>query len=380
MTTAGDIEAQAADWLIKQDGGLMTEALRAEFDAWLAADPRARAAYVRLETAWKNADNLRRLRPLDGSVDEDLLARSPFTPIPIDEYPASEETRAASPVATSDATEEVLRPRARGWLLGFAITATVAALGLGAMLWHTQQKSDWHVYRTDRGDLSKIVLADGSIINLNTNSELRVRLTPDLRRIVLARGEALFKVAHDRDRPFDVQANDTMVRAVGTEFSVRVRDSAEGRDGHQNVEVLVKEGRVAIGSADTRQQRDQPALPTAPKTMLAAGETAFIEETQAIEVQKVAEADVERKLSWTEGRLWFERQTLKDVVAEFNRYNRRQMVIGDPTLEDLRIGGGFEATDPESFIAALEPTLGVRGVPGSDEVIRLVRTEKKNTR
>jgi transmembrane sensor len=103
-----------------------------------------------------------------------------------------------------------------------------------------------------------------------------------------------------------------------------------------------------------------------------------------VQVLKVADADVTRKLSWTEGRLWFERQTLKDVVAEFNRYNRRQMVIADPAIENLRIGGGFEATDPESFIAALERTLGVRAFPspssdGSEaQVIRLVGT-RENT-
>jgi transmembrane sensor len=107
-------------------------------------------------------------------------------------------------------------------------------------------------------------------------------------------------------------------------------------------------------------------------------------EQPQMQVQKVAEADVDKKLLWTEGRLWFERQTLKDVVAEFNRYNRRQMVIADPAIENLRIGGGFEATDPESFIAALEKTLGVRAfpAPSSDgdgaEVIRLVGTQETN--
>jgi transmembrane sensor len=119
---------------------------------------------------------------------------------------------------------------------------------------------------------------------------------------------------------------------------------------------------------------------------LSAGEAVTITATRVsteppqMQVQKVADADVDRKLSWTEGRLWFERQTLKDVVAEFNRYNRRQMIIADPAIENLRIGGSFEATDPESFIAALEKTLGVRAFPAPSsegdgvEVIRLVGT------
>ncbi len=94
MTTAADIEAQAAAWLVKRDGGALSGAEQAVFDAWVASDPRARAVYLRLEMGWKHADKMKRLRPLDGDVDEDLLARSPFTPVPIDEYPAREETRA----------------------------------------------------------------------------------------------------------------------------------------------------------------------------------------------------------------------------------------------------------------------------------------------
>src|SRR3954466_15850325 len=92
MTTASELEAQAAAWLVKRDGGGLPAADQAEFDAWQEADPRARAVYLRLELAWKRADGLRRLRPLDGGVDEDLLANSPFEPVPMDEYPAREGT------------------------------------------------------------------------------------------------------------------------------------------------------------------------------------------------------------------------------------------------------------------------------------------------
>jgi len=208
---------------------------------------------------------------------------------------------------------------------------------------------------------------------------------------VLERGEALFKVTHDKKRPFDVDAGSTTVRAVGTEFSVRVREPVETSGGGKDIEVLVKEGRVAIDPPkdNAKAMERAAALPPSMST-LSAGEAVTITtkrvttELPQMQVQKVAEADVDKKLSWTEGRLWFERQTLKDVVAEFNRYNRRQMVVADPAIENLRIGGGFEATDPESFIAALEKTLGVRAFPSpsSDgdgaEVIRLVGTRETN--
>jgi transmembrane sensor len=401
MTTAPELEAQAASWLVKRDGGGLSAAEQAEFDAWTEADPRARAVYVRLELAWKRADGLRKLRPLDGDIDADLLAHSPFEPVPMDEYPARQGTGRTSDLvpitvaitapSTAVVEAQIINRRPRRWAMPLAIATSIALIVVAGLTWRAYERTGWHEYTTDFGGLSRIVLDDGSVVNLNTNSLMRVQLTPELRHIVLERGEALFKVAHDKNRPFDVDAGDTTVRAVGTEFSVRVREPAEATGGRKDIEVLVKEGRVAI---DPPKKNAKPieraaALPPSMST-LSAGEAVTITATRVttelpqMQVQKVAEADVDRKLSWTEGRLWFERQTLKDVVTEFNRYNRRQMVIADPAIENLRIGGGFEATDPESFIAALEKTLGVRAFPSpsSDgdgaEVIRLVGTRETN--
>lgn len=396
MTTASELEAQAATWLVKRDRGGLSAGEQAEFDAWMDADPRARAAYVRLELAWQRADGVRRLRPLDSDVDADLLAHSPFEPVAIDEYPARVETRRTMDIVPSPSgavidAEVTRREPRRRLAMTLAVAASVVLAIAGGFAWHAYERTGWDEYTTDYGGLSRIVLDDGSVVNLNTNSLMRVQLTRELRHIVLERGEALFKVAHDSGRPFDVDAGNTTVRAVGTEFSVRVREPAGSSRGQKDIVVLVKEGRVAIDPPKIAAKPLERVTTLPPSTStLSAGEAVTITakrvntEQPQMQVQKVADAEVDRKLSWTEGRLWFERQTLKDVVAEFNRYNRRQMVIADPAIENLRIGGGFEATDPESFIAALEKTLGVRAFPSpsSDgdqaEVIRLVGTRESN--
>jgi transmembrane sensor len=395
MTTASELEAQAAAWLVKRDAGGLSAEGQAQFDEWIASDPRARAVFLRLEAAWQRSSALmRRLRPLDGDVDADLLERSPFapaqdpTPVSMDEYSARAETGkslALIPPALQTAPEEAAassRPKSRRWAIPLAAAAALVLVAIGSVTWLAHERNGWHEYSTDFGGLERIVLDDGSIVSLNTNSAMRVRLTPELRHIVLERGEALFKVAHDKSRPFDVEAGDTVVRAVGTEFSVRVRDSANtGGSRGQDVEVLVKEGRVAIDPPKTQKRLERAAALPPSTSTLSAGEAVVIG-AKRVHMEKVADVEVDRKLSWTEGRLWFERQTLKDVVAEFNRYNRRQMVIADPAIENLRIGGGFEATDPESFIAALERTLGVRAFPSPSgegdeaEVIRLVGTQE----
>lgn len=389
MNTPSDIETQAAAWLVRREAPSFAAEEAAEFEAWASADARHRAAFVRLEAAWRRADRLRRLRPLDGTVDENLLANSPFARI--EEYPAAAGTKdsrddstVARPSPPNEPTVEHVAlieepvPSRRRWLVPLAAAAAVLALAaVGTFQWlSTDRTGGWKTYATEYG-FEKIVLDDGSVVHLNTNSGMRVRLTSDHREVRLDRGEALFKVAHEASRPFDVEAAGTTVRAVGTEFSVRLREPGEKAFGRKDVEVLVKEGRVAIDPPKRELER-AAALPASVST-LSAGETVTISANR-VHVEKVADTDMDRKLSWTEGRLWFERQRLADVVAEFNRYNRRQMVIADPAIADIRIGGGFEATDPESFVAALERTFGIRAFPspssggGDPDVIRLVGT------
>ncbi|HVY79756.1 MAG TPA: FecR domain-containing protein [Steroidobacteraceae bacterium] len=381
MSTASDIEAQAAAWLVRRDGERFSAADQQAFDAWMAADPRHRAAYLRIEQAWRRTDRLNRLRPLDGKVDEDLLAHSPF--VRLEEFSARESTRrsASSEDSATPPTMDALESTSpRRWLApvaaaaGLAVIVVVASFWFG---WFGLPRTAWQHYSTDFGGFEKIVLDDGSVVHLNTNSVMRVRFTSEHRQVVLDRGEALFKVAHEAARPFDVKAGGTTVRAVGTEFSVRVREAHENGGGHKDVEVMVKEGRVAIDPGST-SARDDATDHAAPMPTLSAGETVTIS-AQRVHVEKVAEAEVSKKLAWIEGRLWFERQRLADVVAEFNRYNRRQMHIVDPAIADLRIGGGFEATDQESFIAALERTLDVRAVPSPNDpdVIELMGSQEQ---
>lgn len=343
---APDTEAVAAQWLIRLDAD-QSAAVRAEFAAWLAADPRNQAVFLRLERFWKHANHLRRLRPLDGLVDADLLSR--FSPAPPPEP----------------------SPARKRWLVAGSAAACIALVALAFVSWEAAASRE---YRTDFGGFARIVLSDGSSVWLNTNSELRVRMTPWRREVLLRRGEALFTVAHDAGRPFDVQAQGARVRAVGTAFSVRLNSSA--------VDVLVREGQIVIDPDESVQGLGVavPALPRGLPTV-DAGERATVERHQ-VEIRKVASADVTRLLAWTQGRLMFDRTSLATAVTEFNRYNRRQLAIADPSLANVRIGGAFDATDPDSFVAALR-TLGIQaffsshpsGDPSAD-VINLTRAPR----
>ncbi len=331
MTQALDIESQAAAWLVRLEAD-RSEEVRAQFESWLAGDPHHRVAYLRLEKGWRRADRLKNLKPLDGAVNENVL----------DTFPrgAQEAATAAAPAVAAPA------PATPRKAIGFALAAAVAIIAVGPIMWLVGSHVGWQTYRTDLGGFQRVALQDGSTAFLNTNSEIRVRLSKQRREILLTRGEVLFTVAHDARRPFDVKAGDTVVRAVGTAFSVRLRNQ-------QQVDVIVTEGRVAIDPPDDSENfKLAQSIPVPQLSTLTAGEAVRVN-SRKLEVRKIDTENMTRKLAWTQGRLWFDRVTLAEAIAEFNRYNRRQLVIDDATISGLRIGGAFDATDLDSFVAAL---------------------------
>jgi transmembrane sensor len=146
-----------------------------------------------------------------------------------------------------------------------------------------------------------------------------------------------------------------VVRAVGTEFSVRIRDP-------EHIDVLVCEGRVAVGAPGTEANFENPSLlAKAPK--VSAGEAASVQRN-SVAVRSMPAQDVTRKLAWTAGRLAFQGETLDAAVQEFNRYNQRQITIADPSIERVQVGGNFQTTELDSFTAALQHSFGIRAQVG----------------
>jgi transmembrane sensor len=313
----GKIEHEASRWLAARDAGDRSAAHNEEFNRWLHADIRHRVTYLRLEANWHRVGRLKDLRPLDRDVDPDLF------------------------------TQRRVR---RFW--PFAVAASLVFALLAGASWMYLQNSGWLQFETRVGGFARVVLDDGSVVDLNTNSEVRVRIDDARREVRLLHGEGRFQVAHDSARPFTVSAADASVRAVGTAFTVRLRESAQ-------VDVLVFEGKVRIESAHAPQS--PPVVAGEAATVLA----------DRISVIRVEPQDLERRLAWTTGRLKFGGETLGDAVSEFNRYNRRQLKLADPSLAGLRVGGNFAATDPDSFAAALASTFSLRVAPQHPDTIVL---------
>lgn len=329
-----DKEAQATRWLVRLDATRSPE-LIAEHARWMAESARNRVAYLRASRAWRRMDALRRMRPLDppGEVNPDLLE------------PRGRLWSSSSMLAMLRAI----------WMPRLAISAalvTVFALLVAALVEPTPQIT----YTTPIGGHQQVKLEDGSVLDLNTNTNVRVQFTSARRQIFLNRGEVLLSVAHDASRPMEVIAASVVTRAVGTKFSVRLYDNSD-------VETLVTEGRVLV-----LRQRNVFGFPTAPTPIirtLVAGERLLVN-AHSVRITRLSARQMEDALQWTTGRISFHEERLSDVVRELNRYNARQLLILDRKIAGTRIGGGFDTSHADTYAEDLMKFFGPKALGASE--------------
>jgi transmembrane sensor len=342
-TGNGAIDDVAADWLARRVRGL-TRHEHAEFIRWREADQRHAAAFAELEATWRALDGLSEITLPDGrSLDHD---------VPV--APAMRETRAVG------------RGARRAVWLATAIAAAAAIAVVFRPAREAQALALNRVAATETGGFQKLTLPDRSIVRLNTDSAVEVDFSPGVRRVTLTRGEASFEVAKDPARPFVVRAGKVAVCAVGTAFNVRFYPEV--------VDVLVTEGKVRVdhaldghsllnraadgGGAPVESDASEPGV-------LVAGHRVTIAQNGSMEPAKVAvtavaPAEAARELAWQDRRLEFIDAPLRDVVTEFNRYNRHKLVIVDARLNERRFGGIIRADNGEAFVRLLESRFSVR--------------------
>lgn len=304
-----DIDKQALDWVVKQSSGPLDATDQHAFDAWYDQGERHQGAYLRAQAIWHTLDKT--------AIQANL--------------------RPASPGRALGAGARKTTSR-RGLLIGGASAA--AAAGIAAWVLGPRLRAS-NSLSSAAGEIRKIPLADKSVASLNSSSAIEVDMTPAARRIVLTRGEALFQVAKNPERPFIVEAGNTRVQAVGTAFGVNRKDGG--------AEVLVTEGVVEVWNSTSDNIRRR----------LTAGQSTFVSEQPAAIVVASAPADVERKLAWHDGKIILDNETLGDAVAEFNRYNETKLVIGDPALRDRRFVGQYRLDQPDDFADTVHALLDV---------------------
>ena len=340
-TAKQQIAAEAVEWILRlQDEDRSHDPA---FSEWLTRSPLHIEEYLAVSAAWVGLSSA---DPGEFTTDR-LVAEAqeaePSNVLRLETAGVSERT--------PDIGQRSLRHRRRfRWASIAASVVLVCGAWFGYDHWYRLP-----VYETAVGEQRSVSLSDGSVIVLNTRSKVRVRMTALERRIDLITGEARFRVAKNPNRPFWVSTSDATVRAVGTVFNVR--------NDRSGTEVAVLEGRVKVssvlesGAVHGRATQATPgglspnAKAVSVSIDLADGQRAAV---TAQGIEREAGPTLEAVAAWTERRLVFRDERLADVVAEFNRYRVAPLVIDDSQLAQLRMGGVFDASDPESLLSYLK--------------------------
>src|SRR3984957_15311848 len=318
LRTRADIDEEAAVWIWRMDSAAVAAADRQAYEAWLRQDPRHRRAAAALSTVWSALDGL-----AEAKRDEKIATFTNTAKLPL------------------------LRHPQRWWFAA----AALAAVAVGA-IWLQQGSGESQTLATAVGQQRNVTLADGSTVTLNTNTILETDLRRHTREIYLRKGEAHFQVAHDRSRPFLVHAGNAVVRAVGTAFEVRVLTD-------QHVDVVVNEGRVEV-RPEVPAPQNTHAHPAAAPTVRAlnAGER-LSTANRDYAVTPVTAQQLSSELAWREGAIVFDGERLSDAIAEIERYTDARIIVSDPDVAALRVGGRFRTGNVQEFFDALQTALPV---------------------
>lgn len=322
------VHSEAGAWLAKLDRGLSGDE-RAALQEWLVESRGNRETLFRMAELWDQMDSLSRLSDL-------------FPDVSRQRPPAWRYSLAAAAIIL------VVGALAFQQFAGPEDPARPASHPLASDPSQPSPGDFDDIYETATGEYSSVNLPDGTGVILNTNSLIRVSYTGAERYIILSRGEAHFTVAEDTNRPLTVRAGNRLIRAVGTAFNVEI--------GRNNiVEIIVTEGRVAIVDQAAPGKTGIPAdvirmAQDAP--VVSEGEAAILDSTNA-QVRKIAPEEVAVDLSWREGNLIFQGETLEEAIHEISRYTSVEFEILDERLKAVRVAGLFKAGDINGLLLTL---------------------------
>lgn len=329
------IERQAREWLIRLDGTKpLSQAEKVALREWINRSDFHREELTRIAKFWEQANVLTELA------------------VPLG--------RAASERTDSDTSGKPL-----------LVVAATAVIAIVALVWGLPRidRTANGTYGTAIGRQQTIGLPDGSSLQLNTDTQVQVSYSDQVRKIRLLRGEAYFNVKPDVRRPFEVTAGDSVVRAVGTSFAVRLEPSA--------IDVTVTTGAVDVvetASEEPTATGEAPrsrTLAPGPKRVRA-GQTSVLHiDGHEIDMKQLPEPELKRRLSWQEGYLVFSGEPLSEVIEEVNRYSPVTLQIGDARLASVPIGGRFKVGELDAVLDVLHTQFGIHSRQVDERNIRL---------
>ena len=339
MSTRNLAREQAEVWFARLLAPDCSELERAAFERWRNAASHNAEAFGATESLWEK---------LDGLEDDEIIgpyARAALEPEPdpMADWTAAVEQR------RSPAHPNALRPRKR---VSLALVASLFVCTFGVSLafkfWPDPQ-----LYQT--GDRPHtIVLADGSRVQMDLATQVEVNLKSSRRDLRLLQGRAIFEVAHDKTRPFVVDAGGGRITALGTRFQVDQQDK-------DSVLVTLVEGSIALENSESGTSNESGPI------RLVAGEQARYSRVQATWIRQ--EANIMSAIGWSEGFHVFSATPLSEAVKEINKYSAVKIRLADHSLDQMVLSGNFKVGNAQNIAVALPVVLPVQVSNASGEII-----------
>ncbi|HJU05267.1 MAG TPA: FecR family protein [Nitrospiraceae bacterium] len=307
---------EANAWVLRSQSRPLTEDERRQLADWRRGSPAHETELQNATRFWTLLDGLAGQVRRDHSTPSGPADRACFDHI----HP--QDARAA--------------PQDR-WARRFsmALAATLLIVVMAPLLWRTVDfwMSD---YRTGTGERASVTLADGSVIHLNTRSAVSVELSDRRRNLTLKEGEALFEVAPDVERPFEVTADLGIIRAMGTVFDVYQHAGSTTVTVLEGSVLVLHDGTSHRLSAGYRMRYRADGFAGGPEP-----------------------ADLRKTVAWRRGEFIFENLPLVDVVEELNRYRAGRIMILDPRMRPHQLSGSFDLNEPDAAISILQQVLPI---------------------
>lgn len=290
---------QAATWFLRMQQSDCNDAEQEALEVWLATSEANRAEYQQYTRLWQNLDQLER-KPKQSSSKKAYLAI----------------TSVMMPMIMFGSLQ---------WLSGYE-----------------------EIHTTAVGNRHQITLADGTTIDMNTDTVIRAALWGFSRKVTLERGKASFKIGDESFRPFVVFSGNGTLRDIGTEFNV-----AKQAD---KTTVAVLEGAVEV-TFDNQTQTT--------KLLYGGQQLAY----SSYDISSISPVNAEATVAWQKNRLIFRELPLDKVVQQINRYHLRPIKLGSQQLNQLRVSGEFNSTDRAGLIQALKTLLPLRSSEQDDVTV-----------
>jgi transmembrane sensor len=339
--SSSPIPEQAADWLVELSDPGIDETRRRQFMSWLKRSP-------------QHIEEFLAIAVLEQEIAEQRIALSDILAEFQRSEPAPVEPLFGAAAARAEALPSARRMHPGNRRPGQRFVRWLAAAGVGALallltqFMHVDAPAVWH--GTAIGEQRSVALEDGTIVTLNTLSEVEVQMDRSTRHVSLLAGEAMFDVVADRERPFVVQSGNVSLKVLGTKFSVYRMEAV--------TRLAVLEGTVQLVPNDR----------VADAVLVGAGETLVAGRDGVMPAG--AGVDFETAVAWTDRRLIFNAAPLAQVVHEFNRYNAVPLVVEDNELAVRPVTTIIKANDVGALVTFLELDPDVE-VQHDDDAIRI---------